>query len=173
MVRVGLPLLARCRPVAAPTVYRRHTARWTRFDLLEAPPAAAFAVGDAVATLDPLHGQGMSIAAWQASALATRLASGETLDVVTRAHHADAARVVAAAWSIDADVEAVLRDAVGPGVDPGEALAGALEDDAYLHGTYVRVWHLLEPVAALASPDMAERLRAYARHRSAAADVGA
>lgn len=63
-------------------------------------PARLIPVGDAVASLDPLYGQGLSSAALHASALSLYLRSAPDLDVPARDFLASQKVVVDAAWAV-------------------------------------------------------------------------
>jgi len=142
--------LAGVRPVTVPSTYRRVHAVWRRYDLLADPVPGFLPLGDAVATLNPLFGQGISVAAWQAGGLASlaREAGPTDLPTLTIEHHRRTAAAVKAAWELGRLVEGALIDQSVGAVD-GARLARDLTRDPELHRTYVSIWHLLEPVAAL------------------------
>jgi len=149
------------RPIGEPERFRRLVATWRRFDDLVDPVIGLLPMGDSFATLNPLFGQGMSVAAWQAVAL-LRLVGEHGLSfastgALTRAYLARAAECIGAAWDLGVAVEAFF-DSVG-GEVVGPRFVELLEDDADLHGRYVRMWHLLEP-ASILDHHLAERLMA-------------
>jgi len=149
--------LAGATLLSGPSVFRRLVATWRRFDQIEMP-SGLVAIGDSVAALNPLFGQGMSVAAWQVSAL--RQCDRTRIDW-QREFASVAAEAVAQAWSLGETVgEAVIsvRDNGDP-LDLTAALAAEIGDDPALHERYVRMWHLLEPASFLKSPEMTERLR--------------
>ena len=142
--------------VREPAVYRKLVASWRRFDQV-AMPQGLVVIGDSVAALNPLFGQGMSVAAWQVSMLAAQdlLADGGTDGFASAA-----AAVVDQAWSlgrvVSESIEGVAMD--GSSVDLTGALAAEIADDAVLHEQYVRIWHLLESPSLLGRPEVVERL---------------
>jgi 2-polyprenyl-6-methoxyphenol hydroxylase-like FAD-dependent oxidoreductase len=101
--------LARCRelpPIFGAAVsgelsgevvpYRHPDSRWRHFEALDRFPARLAVVGDAVASFNPVYGQGMSSAALHASCLSEYLRSGPDLDP---RHFFDLQKVVVeAAW---------------------------------------------------------------------------
>lgn len=146
------------------TTYRQtatHRRDWTRAAHL---PAGLVALGDAVATLNPIYGQGVSSAALQASGLAMFLHSGAALDKPAR-HFFDLQRVVVdAAWSLswagDRDRPSINRPGTGTA-----RLVGAFSDliidaslvDAEIGRTLADVAELVRHPSALAGPGMAWR----------------
>jgi 2-polyprenyl-6-methoxyphenol hydroxylase-like FAD-dependent oxidoreductase len=74
--------------------YRHPDSRWRHFEALDRFPARLAVVGDAVASFNPVYGQGMSSAALHASCLSEHLRSG--LDI---RHFFDLQKVIVeAAW---------------------------------------------------------------------------
>lgn len=130
-----------------PRVYRRSEAVWRRFEHSELPAGLTF-LGDVVAALDPLLGQGASVAAWQATRLGLLAGEGLSAAELALRHRNAAAACVAAVWDIGRRVEDAIVETVG-GVGPFEAFAARLADDESLHRRYVRVWHLLDDVDEL------------------------
>ncbi len=143
-------LLEDASAVSQPTVFRKNTATWWRVDQIEDPVAGLLPLGDAVASLNPLLGQGMSVAAWEADLLASamRRLGGAAADVLHLTHDylRSTELPVGTAWTIGDQVdEALGRPADG---DYGW-LVERLARDPETHRLYVRVWHLLEPAAKL------------------------
>jgi 2-polyprenyl-6-methoxyphenol hydroxylase-like FAD-dependent oxidoreductase len=107
-------LIRRCReelpPEFAPVVgnelvrevktYRQADSRRRDFAGLTRFPARLIAVGDAVASFNPIYGQGMSSAAMHASALSLYLRSAPDLDTVAKDFFALQKVVVDAAWGL-------------------------------------------------------------------------
>ncbi len=82
-----------------------------RYERLKRFPAGYLVIGDALSGFNPLYGQGMSVAALEAAELA----------IVLRERHADpsrrffrrAAKIIDAAWSISANNDLQMPEAVG------------------------------------------------------------
>ncbi|MFJ2830534.1 FAD-dependent oxidoreductase [Streptomyces sp. NPDC087263] len=80
--------------------FRHPDSRWRHFESLDRFPARLAAVGDAVASFNPVFGQGISSAALHASCLSEYLRSKPDLDAPAR-HFFDLQQVVVrAAWEI-------------------------------------------------------------------------
>ncbi len=145
-------LLRDTRALGAPHVFRKPWAVWRHYEQLPHPLPGFLPVGDAVAALNPLFGQGMSVAAAQAVALADLFGgpgSEHELDRLTTAHHERVAAIVQSAWALGEMVDSPLPDG---GVAGGPAaLARRLRDSPELHRRYVAMWHLVEPAASVRS----------------------
>jgi 2-polyprenyl-6-methoxyphenol hydroxylase-like FAD-dependent oxidoreductase len=91
------------------TTYRQADSRRRDYWACERLPARLAVVGDAVASFNPLYGQGMSSAALHASALSMFLRSSPDLDAPARDFLALQRVIVDAAWQISAS-----EDRTGP-----------------------------------------------------------
>jgi 2-polyprenyl-6-methoxyphenol hydroxylase-like FAD-dependent oxidoreductase len=152
-------LLAGARGVGKPHLFRRLTARWRRFDLLDDPVLGFLPIGDAVVSLNPLLGQGISVAAWQAAGLADLLETAPRGEL-TKSYLARAADAARAAWTLGQLVEPDPPRDGAPHLrsEDFDAFGRLLEADAELHRRYVGVWHLVEPASMLASPEITSRI---------------
>lgn len=146
-------LLRRSTIAEAPAVFRKPVATWRRYDLWEPRVTGLLPVGDAVASLNPLFGQGMSVATWQAEGLADALTDSTDLADLTVRHHRLAGAAVRAAWTLAALAEGPVEqflDAVAPGCGSVDELANRIAADLDFHRWYVSLWHLLEPLPTVA-----------------------
>jgi 2-polyprenyl-6-methoxyphenol hydroxylase-like FAD-dependent oxidoreductase len=130
--------LARCRelpPVFREAVsgeqvgevvpYRHPDSRWRHFEALDRFPARLAVVGDAVASFNPVYGQGMSSAALHASCLSEYLRSG---DLDTRHFFELQKVIVEAAWQMSTAGDAArLGLAKPPATEPERKRAWALQ----------------------------------------------
>ncbi|MGH9918374.1 MAG: FAD-dependent oxidoreductase, partial [Nitrososphaerales archaeon] len=73
-------LLEQSEPLSEPTVFRRPVATWNHYEELTGSQLRLIPLGDSFVTLNPLFGQGISVAAGQAAALAS-VAQGGVSDV--------------------------------------------------------------------------------------------
>lgn len=107
--------------------YRHPDSRWRHVEALDRFPARLAVVGDAVASFNPVYGQGMSSAALHASCLSEYLRSGPDLDTSAR-HFLDLQKVVVeAAWQTSTAGDAVrLGVAKQPTTEPERRRAWAL-----------------------------------------------
>ena len=140
-----------------PASTRHHYERLSGF------PAGFLAIGDAVASFNPIYGQGMSVAALEALALRRHLARG--VEPHADRWFGDVARVVDVAWDISAG-----GDLVFPGVSGRRTLRGRLASaylarlhaaavqDAYLVDAFIRVAGLVAPPQSLMRPTVVLRV---------------
>jgi 2-polyprenyl-6-methoxyphenol hydroxylase-like FAD-dependent oxidoreductase len=137
-------------PRTEPHLYRRPTAVWRRYDRRRGSPAGFLPIGDALGALNPLLGQGISVATWQASLLASAADSEPTVAALTARYLQDAAEPVRWAWQLG-QLERTEPSEGAPRLDPAawQRVVDAARSDPEVHRRYVRVWHLLEPAAAL------------------------
>ncbi|HEY0856187.1 MAG TPA: FAD-dependent monooxygenase [Albitalea sp.] len=179
--RMGDPALLRilrdAEPLAPVTRYgfahsqRRHFERLARF------PQRLLVMGDAIASFNPVYGQGMSVAASEALALRDTLALG--LDGVHRRFFAAASKVVDVPWQL-----AVGADLAIPSV-PGERPAPvrwvnayiarmfrAAEHDPAVALAFMKVAHLVAPPQSIFAPGIALRVWRGTRRAKAARTLG-
>lgn len=164
-------ILADADVVTEPKLFRRFVAAWRRYDLLERPLRGYLPIGDAVASLNPLFGQGISVAAWQAAELSQHL---DAIGMVpadptwTTEYLKRSARVCMAAWSLGSVVDKFLTGGEVAEFAHGDlrrALARVVRDDPEIHRRYVAMWHLIEPASEFANGALTARLTDAARAR--------
>jgi 2-polyprenyl-6-methoxyphenol hydroxylase-like FAD-dependent oxidoreductase len=133
-----------------PHLYRRPTASWRRYDLLEDPPVGFLPIGDALGALNPLLGQGISVASWQAATLRRLVEECVGPQELTDAYHEAAAEPVRWAWQLG-QLQRAEPTMATPRIDRvgWQRILEAVLDDADAHRRYVSVWHLLEPATTL------------------------
>jgi 2-polyprenyl-6-methoxyphenol hydroxylase-like FAD-dependent oxidoreductase len=150
-----------------PSSVRRH------FEWLEGFPHGFLPFGDAVCRFNPVYGQGMSVAAQEATLLCAllqrRAKEKDPLDGLASAFFAEAATIIETPWA-----QAVVPDLAHPkaqGQRPedleerlqfGEALNRLAAQDAAVHKLFMEVLHLLKPPSALRDPGLVERVKALA-----------
>lgn len=136
------PLIEEATPLGEPTVFRRRTARWRHFEADTDHLDGYVPIGDSYAAIDPVYGQGVGVAAWQASLLRKAVGSDTASPSWTRRYVADAADVVAQAWA--------LADMPLPSISEAEwaRVAASLAQDVERQRRYVGLWHLMEPPTA-------------------------
>ncbi|HEY5878980.1 MAG TPA: FAD-dependent oxidoreductase [Nakamurella sp.] len=140
--------------------YRFPDCRRRRFAAV--PPGYA-PIGDALCSLDPTFGQGMSVAALQAAALAELMAGGS--DAIARDYPARADRIVDIAWTVVRGTVLGLPGVEGT-VARGEATVGryvrrlqrVARQDPVVSAAFMRVMNLLAPPASLMKPAIAVRV---------------
>lgn len=151
-----------------PSSLRRHWEACRRL------PAGFCAVGDAVASFNPIYGQGMTSAALQAEGLVAALDRHGNGAALPRHVARAAARVVANPWRIATGADFIYPRTQGRR-PPGAALvnrhlervmrAAASDDEVNL--ALARVQQLLAPPTSLFTPSLMRRVRAAGRQPAA------
>ncbi|MEV6842873.1 FAD-dependent oxidoreductase [Actinoplanes sp. NPDC051411] len=140
-------------------------------------PARLVVVGDAVASFNPIYGQGMSVAALHASCLSMYLRSGPALDSPAR-HFFELQRVVDdAAWDLSTSGDLARKSVPGPRPSGfplmhwlSNRITSAMATDAVVARVFFEVTFMTRHPAELARPVLLARaLRAGLRRRPAPA----
>ncbi|WP_434598529.1 FAD-dependent oxidoreductase [Streptomyces sp. A5-4] len=148
-----------CEMDGEPTAYhfresqRRHYANLPRF------PAGLVALGDALASVNPIYGQGMTLATLQAAALARHLTSGTPANRPARHYFRSTAAVIDAAWKVTTTADLAQPHVNGPypfGYPvlrwAGDQVTRASIVDPRVNGPYMDVVHMRRHPRALMSP---------------------
>lgn len=146
---------------------RRHYARLPAF------PNGILPIADSVCRFNPIYGQGMSVAAQQAHALAALLSERspepEPLHHVAGAFFEALEQVIETPWVTSALPDFAYSETrgerppdLGDRMRRGAALNKLAVSDAEVHKVLFEVRHLLKPQSALDDPWLTERLAATA-----------
>jgi 2-polyprenyl-6-methoxyphenol hydroxylase-like FAD-dependent oxidoreductase len=150
-----------------PASARRH------FDQLEEFPRGLLPFGDAICRFNPVYGQGMSVAAQEASLLHGLLQrhanDSNTLSGLASAFSSEAATLIETPWALAAVPDLAHPKAEGKRPEDleqrlafSEALNHLAAEDPAVHKLLFEVLHLLKPRSALGEPDLVERVKAVA-----------
>jgi 2-polyprenyl-6-methoxyphenol hydroxylase-like FAD-dependent oxidoreductase len=153
------PILEGATPIADPSVFWRREVYWRHYEEITEPLRGFVAVGDALSSINPVFGQGVGVAAWQASLLGEALGTSGGADEWTRAYQRSAADVVAQAWALG-DIPFETHKLIW------DDLLLRLADDIDLHRRYVGLWHLVEVPSSLVSAAAPSATSAGARRNS-------
>lgn len=150
-------------PLAGVTVYQYPSNRWRRYDKMKRTPDGLVVMGDAVCSFNPIYGQGMTIAAIEATVLRDCLRSGDA-DLPRRFHRA-AAKPIRVAWQTAVGSDLALPEVQGR---PSAAMRltnaytdrvlRAAEVDAAVTRDFLRVVGMLAPPSALVRPAFMARV---------------
>ena len=91
--------------------HRFPATRWRRYDKLKRFPAGLLPIGDAIASLNPTYGQGMTVAAMQAEAMHEVFAKG--MDNLTGRYLKAVAKPTKLAWSAGVIADLAIREREG------------------------------------------------------------
>jgi len=140
-----------------PSSVRRHYESLDRF------PEGLVVTGDAIASFNPIYGQGMSVAALDALVLHHELAAG--LDGIAPRVFDRASGVVDEAWKLAVGNDFIFPGTTGPkpaGTDLFNAYVARLvrraHDDGALAEAFLRVFRLEQSVTSLLRPGVAWRV---------------
>ncbi|MGQ5261429.1 FAD-dependent oxidoreductase [Micromonospora sp. ZYX-F-536] len=139
--------------------YHQADSRRRDFHRLDRMPAGLVAAGDAVASFNPVYGQGMTSATLHASCLSAYLRSDPKLDEPARAYFDQVAVIVDAAWQISTAADIELPHVDGP-YPPGYKVTKWFGDlifrasltDPVLNARLSRVTTMLDHPATLSHP---------------------
>jgi 2-polyprenyl-6-methoxyphenol hydroxylase-like FAD-dependent oxidoreductase len=148
------------KPVTQPVQARFIASVRRNFDRLSSPPEGIVAIGDAVASFNPIFGQGMTIAALEAEWLEKRLQSKDpAAPGFARAYYAGVKPIVDLAWGLP-DLEAKRGNPKAQSWPTRFLLwytmrvQYAATRSAYVSERLAHIQNMLLPPAALFSPSM-------------------
>jgi 2-polyprenyl-6-methoxyphenol hydroxylase-like FAD-dependent oxidoreductase len=152
-------------PISQPYGYRGTSSRWRHYEELDSWPERLVVLGDAFCGFNPVYGQGMSVAAMSAVALAKHVQhSGGNLDGMAKSTLREISRITQGVWLL-----ATSADLEWPGTEGGTVGNGLMDRfarwyvhkllDASAHDNQVRlqflaVNQLMKPGTALFAPDI-------------------
>jgi 2-polyprenyl-6-methoxyphenol hydroxylase-like FAD-dependent oxidoreductase len=157
-----MTVLREAIPIGEIAISRNTAAGWRRYDQLSRLPNGLVVLGDALCNLNPLHGQGMTMAALQAVALRECLRAGVT-DLPGRFYRA-AAEDISPVWAMNeandrppaADATRTLRGSVFSWLQ--RAALTAATKDIVVAERILRVRNLVDPPTRLQDPALLLRI---------------
>ncbi|MEO8249074.1 MAG: FAD-dependent oxidoreductase [Burkholderiales bacterium] len=160
-------LMRVCRdnePIGALLQYEFPFSQRRRYEQLERFPSNYLVLGDALASFNPIYGQGMTVTVCQALALRDALRSGD-LAALRRRFFAAAAKLIDTPWQLAVGADLALPFVAGPRSVPQRLidryiarLHRAAVHDARVALAFLKVVHLLEPPSSLFAPAVALRV---------------
>ena len=150
-------------PLGEVVRHRMPSSQRRRYDKMRRFPDGLLVFGDAMCSFNPIYGQGMTVAALEASALRGCLRHGDH-DLSRRFFRA-AAKPIAAAWQLAAGADLALPEVEGPrplSVRIANAymdwVLTACESDAVVAGQFLKVNALVDPPSRLLHPTFIYRV---------------
>jgi 2-polyprenyl-6-methoxyphenol hydroxylase-like FAD-dependent oxidoreductase len=144
--------------------------KWRHFGRLDRFPRGLLTSGDAICCLNPVYGQGITVAVQQANILRRLLSTrgaGDPLATLTQAFLPEAEALIAQPWAISAIPDFIYPQTRGERPDNLEyrlnaqfALARIATRDPSIWKLVSEVRHLLKPLAVLDEPGLASRVEA-------------
>jgi 2-polyprenyl-6-methoxyphenol hydroxylase-like FAD-dependent oxidoreductase len=157
------------RPVDRIHRFRFAESSWRHYERVEGFPRGLIPIGDAICRFNPIHGQGMAVAAQEAwilrDLLRSRARNKDPLAGLAQAFFAAITPLITGAWSMSAVPD--FADPATRGEPPddlenalrfGQALTRLAARDAEVHELMLGVRYLLKPASALRHPDLVRRV---------------
>ncbi|MGW3932148.1 FAD-dependent oxidoreductase [Streptomyces microflavus] len=148
-----------CEMDGEPTTFYVRDSQRRHFTSLPRFPGGLVAIGDALASVNPIYGQGMSMATLQAAALARYLASPTPVHRPASRYFRRTAAIVNAAWQVSTTADLAQPHVTGPYPFGYPLLRWAADQitrasiiDARVNSTYMDVVHMRRHPRALTSP---------------------
>ncbi|MEV6647303.1 FAD-dependent oxidoreductase [Amycolatopsis sp. NPDC051371] len=158
-------------PIDAPSSFGFPASVRRRYERLRRFPAGLAVIGDAVCSFNPVYGQGMSVAAWEAMTLREHLRAGQ---YDPRGYLKALGKVVDNPWEVSAGGDLAFPGVEGKRtakVNMGNAYVGrvqyAASKDPEVAKGFMRVAGLIDPPAALMKPRMMARVLRASRDMTA------
>jgi 2-polyprenyl-6-methoxyphenol hydroxylase-like FAD-dependent oxidoreductase len=162
-VRSGEP----CGPVVQ---HRLPSSQWRRYEKMRRFPDGLLITGDAMCSLNPIYGQGMSVAAMDALALRNALRHGEK--GLSQRYFRAAAKSIGVAWQLGAGTDLSFPEVQGRRTAAmrlsnryAEWVLSACEIDAVINTQFSRVTGLVDPPARLFRPSFVYRVASVNNRR--------
>jgi len=157
-------------PIAPVVQHKLPSSQWRRYDKMQRFPEGLLVVGDAMCSLNPIYGQGMTVAALDALALRESLRRGVT--GLSRRYFRPAAKSIGVAWSLAAGSDLAFPEVEGRRTRSISLTSRyidwvltACETDAAVGLQFLRVSWLVDPPARLFHPSFVYRVAAANRLR--------
>lgn len=152
-------------PLSQPTTYRVPHITWRRFDKVGQLPKGLLLVGDTVCRIDPVFGQGMSIAVLEAMALQKLFRENVPLQEIIMKFQKQVAKIVSPIWKMviteDFRYQGVTgRKPVGLGIQQWYAknIFILSSQDKEIYDAFVNVMNLVKPTTALMRPRIVKKV---------------
>ena len=146
--------------------------RWRRYDKMRRLPDGLLVVGDAVCSFNPIYGQGMTVAAIEATVLRDCLRQGG--DGLPRRFFRASAKKIRVAWQTAVGSDLALPEVAGPRPISMrisnafvERVSIATEVDPVVAGQFMRVTTMVDPPSRLLRPSILLRVMRAQRRRPA------
>jgi 2-polyprenyl-6-methoxyphenol hydroxylase-like FAD-dependent oxidoreductase len=145
--------------------------KWRHFGRLDRFPLGLLPCGDAICCLNPVYGQGITVAVQQANTLRrllrTNAMKADPLATLAQEFLPETEALIAQPWAISAIPDFIYPQTRGERPDDLEyrlksqvALARIATRDASVYELVSEVRHLLKPLAVLEEPGLASRVEA-------------
>ena len=159
----ALEAIRTAEPLGEVVHHRVPSNRWRRYDKMRRMPEGLLVVGDAVCSFNPIYGQGMTVAAIEATVLRDCLRRGDR--GLTRRFFRASARKVRVAWQTAVGSDLALPEVVGPRPISMrisnaflERVLTATEVDPVVAEQFMRITAMVDPPVRLLRPSILLRV---------------
>ena len=152
-------IISNTEPLTEITTYKYPASLRRHYEKLKSFPEGFLVIGDAVASFNPIYGQGMTSAAMQTYALNENMKQTSNLKGIWKSFFKQAAKVVDMPWQLAVGED--FRYPETEGAKPPftdminayvERVHKATQRDPVVYGQFLRVMNLMDPPASLMSP---------------------
>jgi len=159
----ALQAIQAAEPLGEVAHYRVPSNRWRRYDKMRRIPAGLIVFGDAICSFNPIYGQGMTLAAIEATVLRDCLRRGKR--GLPRRFFRASARKIRVAWQTAVGSDLALPEVEGPRSLPTrisnayiDRVMTAAETDPVVAGQFMRVIGMIDSPARLLRPSQLLRI---------------
>jgi 2-polyprenyl-6-methoxyphenol hydroxylase-like FAD-dependent oxidoreductase len=157
------------RPLGTIAPYGFPESRWRHFGRLTSFPRGLLPVGDTICSLNPVYGQGMTVAIQEANLLRRLLSpsalAGDPLDLLAKTFFSEADVLIGQAWAFSTMPDFAYPHTRGQRPTDLEsrqkrqsALVRIASGDASVYKLLIEVRHLMKPLGALNDPELQARI---------------
>jgi 2-polyprenyl-6-methoxyphenol hydroxylase-like FAD-dependent oxidoreductase len=163
------PALDRARPLTDVSTHRYPGGVWHRYDQLTRYPRGLVVLGDALCCLDPINGQGITMAALHARALRTHLRKGAA---DPQQFYRSLTPVIAPVWAANIPASQTGASGLRKSVErqairwSSRKFLEAAEHDIVVTERLMRIANLIDPPRRLVEPRMVARVLAHHTYRA-------
>jgi 2-polyprenyl-6-methoxyphenol hydroxylase-like FAD-dependent oxidoreductase len=145
--------------------------KWRHFGRLDSFPRGLLPTGDAICSLNPVYGQGITVAVQEANTLrrllSTNALEADPLATLAQAFLAEAEGLIEEPWAISAIPDFIYPQTRGQRPEDLDdrlksqvALARIATRDPAVYELFAEVRHLLKPLSVLEEPELVRRVEA-------------
>ena len=152
-------IISKAEPLTEIITYKYPASLWRHYEKLKRFPEGFLVIGDALASFNPIYGQGMTSAAMQTRVLKTLLEQSHTLQGLWQPYFKEASKVVNMPWQLAVGEDFRYPETEGrkpPFTDIINVYVAKLHKathrDAVVHSQFMRVVNLMAAPISLMSP---------------------
>jgi 2-polyprenyl-6-methoxyphenol hydroxylase-like FAD-dependent oxidoreductase len=146
-------------PLSNTSIYRVPNITWKRLDKVRNLPDGLLLIGDTICRIDPVFGQGMSIAVLEALALQKLFQKHNDLQQITESFHKKAGKIISPIWSMVITEDFRYPETAGKkpfGLSIQQWYAKSLfllsAENQLIYDSFVKVMNLVSPMTILMQP---------------------